>query len=100
MKSRNGGVLSSLRPCLLRCVVLDVQVQKVATLEELEDILQNSGDAIVCVDFTATWCSPCQQIAPAVEQLAQELTDVVFLKVDVDENEVRWGYGQRARART
>lgn len=65
-----------------------VQVQQVDTLEELESILLSSGDAIVCVDFTATWCSPCQTIAPVLEQLAQELTDVVFLKVDVDENEV------------
>lgn len=42
------------------------------------------------VDFTATWCSPCQRIAPEFEQLSQDLPDVVFLKVDVDENEVRW----------
>lgn len=59
-----------------------------ATQEELEEILSNSGDALVVVDFTAVWCSPCQQIAPAFEQLSQELTNVVFLKVDVDENEV------------
>lgn len=66
-----------------------LQVQQVATQEKLDEILSDSGDALVCIDFTATWCSPCQQIAPAVEQLSQELTDVVFLKVDVDENEVR-----------
>lgn len=65
------------------------QVQQVATQAELEQILSSSGDALVVVDFTATWCSPCQKIAPEFEQLSQELADVVFLKVDVDENEVR-----------
>lgn len=66
-----------------------LQVQQVATQAELEGILSDSGDALVVVDFTATWCAPCQQIAPMFEQLSQELTGVVFLKIDVDENEVR-----------
>ncbi|CAM9137635.1 unnamed protein product, partial [Hapterophycus canaliculatus] len=63
------------------------QVQQVATQAELEQILSQSGDALVVIDFTATWCAPCQRIAPAYALLSQELTDVVFLKVDVDENE-------------
>lgn len=65
-----------------------MQVRYVATLAELDAILATSGDAIVCIDFTATWCGPCQQIAPAFEMMSTELPDVVFLKVDVDENEV------------
>ena len=73
---------------ILYCRVCTEQVHQVATQAELEEILSNSGDALVCIDFTATWCSPCQQIAPAFQQLSEELTDVVFLKVDVDENEV------------
>ncbi|CAN0430012.1 unnamed protein product [Ectocarpus sp. 8 AP-2014] len=63
------------------------QVQQVATQEELEQVLSNSNDALVVIDFTATWCGPCQKISPVFELLSQELTDVVFLKVDVDENE-------------
>lgn len=63
-------------------------MQQVATQAELESILATCGDALVCIDFTATWCGPCQQIAPALGQLALELENVVFLKVDVDENEV------------
>jgi thioredoxin 1 len=39
------------------------------------------------VDFYATWCGPCKQIAPKLEEMAQLFTDVIFLKVDVDENE-------------
>ena len=38
------------------------------------------------VDFTATWCGPCQRIAPQFEALAAEFPHVDFVKVDVDEN--------------
>ena len=37
------------------------------------------------VDFTASWCGPCRQIAPHFERLALTHPSVHFLKVDVDE---------------
>lgn len=37
------------------------------------------------VDFTASWCGPCQMIKPFFEQLAAEFPNVIFVKVDVDE---------------
>lgn len=42
----------------------------------------------VLVDFTATWCGPCKMIAPIFEQLSTTYTNIVFLKVDVDQNQV------------
>ena len=45
------------------------------------------GDKPAIVDFTATWCGPCQRIAPILEELAKEYEgQIVIYKVDVDKN--------------
>ncbi|MGL4382347.1 MAG: thioredoxin family protein, partial [Bacilli bacterium] len=41
-------------------------------------------EGITLVDFYADWCGPCKMIAPIVEQLASELSDVKIAKLDVD----------------
>jgi thioredoxin 1 len=41
----------------------------------------------VLVDFTATWCGPCRQIAPFVDQLADEFHGrAKVVKLDIDES--------------
>lgn len=44
-----------------------------------------SSDKPVFIDFWASWCGPCQMVGPVVEELASEITDVKFAKVNVDE---------------
>ena len=43
------------------------------------------GDKPAIVDFTASWCGPCQRIAPILEELAEEYKgEIIIYKVDVD----------------
>ena len=42
----------------------------------------------VLVDFFATWCGPCQTLAPILKQVKDELGDLVsVIKIDVDKNQ-------------
>jgi thioredoxin 1 len=46
-----------------------------------------SSEVPVLVDFTATWCGPCRQIAPLVDQLADEFVGrAKVVKLDIDES--------------
>lgn len=45
------------------------------------------GDKPAIVDFTATWCGPCQRISPILEELAKEYDGkIVIYKLDIDKN--------------
>ncbi|GAB5030005.1 thioredoxin [Nannochloropsis oceanica] len=62
-------------------------VKIVGNKAEFDEVLASAGDKAVVVDFYATWCGPCKVIAPYYEELSKQFTNVVFIKVDVDENE-------------
>lgn len=46
------------------------------------------SEKLVMVDFWATWCGPCRQIAPVIDELAMENGEKVKVgKLDVDSNQ-------------
>lgn len=64
---------------------------KLVNSKEFNEFIQND---VVFVDFFAKWCGPCKMISPIVEAVSNEINDVKFIKVDVDEcPEIAGAYG-------
>ena len=55
---------------------------KVVNGTEFKEIIR---DGVTVADFYADWCGPCKMLGPVLETLSQELTDVTFIKVNVDD---------------
>lgn len=47
-----------------------------------EEVLKSKK--IVLVDIYATWCKPCQELSPTIEEIAKERKDIKVVKIDID----------------
>ena len=56
-----------------------------ATQDNFDDIIQNNS--IVFMDFWAPWCAPCRSFAPVYEEVSEKHQDIVFAKVNTEDEQ-------------
>lgn len=54
------------------------------TKENFENEVVKSEKPVL-LDFWATWCGPCRMVSPVVDEIAEENTDILVGKVNVDD---------------
>jgi thioredoxin 1 len=56
-------------------------LNEIHTIEELKTVIELYETVVV--DLYATWCGPCQEMLPVIEEISTT-TDIPFYKVDID----------------
>jgi thioredoxin 1 len=68
-----------------------------AEILNTENFDSTVSEGVTFVDFFAEWCGPCKMVAPAIDEMSNEITDAKVVKVDVDQSpELAAKYGVRS----
>ncbi|MFQ6653448.1 hypothetical protein Gotur_024853 [Gossypium turneri] len=88
--NRRKGVVGKVRSSLETAGATVGQVTEV-TKDTFWPIVNAAGDKTVVLDMYTQWCGPCKVIAPKFQELSEKYLDVVFLKLDCNqENKRSW----------
>lgn len=60
-----------------------MSVVKLTTENFEQEVLKSEKP--VLVDFYADWCGPCKMMAPVIDEIAEERTDLKVCKINIDE---------------
>lgn len=55
------------------------------TTDNFNDVI--TGNGTVVIDFWASWCAPCRSFAPTFEAASEKHADIVFAKVNTEEQQ-------------
>ncbi|KAM7274134.1 hypothetical protein ACFE04_028798 [Oxalis oulophora] len=83
-KRRSFAVKSSLEAVGEPSIVKVGQVTEV-NKDTFWPIVNAAGDKTVVLDMYTQWCGPCKVIAPRFQELSEKYLDVVFLKLDCNQ---------------
>lgn len=61
------------------------QIQSLQSLEHWRELAKSTTQLIV-IDYYTDRCGPCKALAPQLQKMAAENTDVVFVKVNLDDH--------------
>ena len=64
-------------------------VEEISTIEQYDNLIDQSKDRLVVIKFSAYWCGPCKKIQPHYIQLSGEYKNVIFAHLDVDLEELK-----------
>ena len=71
---------------MLVLIPMTIKFHKKTKMHKINDIINSENP--VLVDFFATWCGPCQMLAPVLKQVKENLDQrITIIKIDVDKNQ-------------